>query len=78
MRQIGQQINSAKEKVERLIGIPVIVKITGARGKTTLCQGTINALFPAVFTVQMDDGSLRTFSYSDVHTKNVMFLKKTD
>lgn len=76
MREIGQQIDYAKKKVERLAGIPVVVKIIGARGKATLCQGKISALFPSVFTVQMDDGTTRTFSYSDVHTKNVLFLKR--
>lgn len=76
MRQIGQQIDCAKKKVERLVGIPVIVKIIGPRGKASLCHGCVSALFPSVFTVKMDDGTTRTFSYSDVHTKNVLFLKR--
>lgn len=78
MRQIGEQISTAKEKVQKLVGIPVLVKIIGARGKATLCHGTVSALFPAVFTVKMDDGSIRTFSYSDVHTKSVLFLTRKD
>lgn len=78
MREIGQQIDYAKKKVERLIGIPVVVKIIGVRGKATLCQGKICSMFPSIFTVQMDDGTIRTFSYSDVHTKNVLFLKRDD
>lgn len=78
MREIGQQIDYAKKKVQRLVGIPVVVKIIGVRGKATLCGGKVCAMFPSVFTVQMDDGTTRTFSYSDVHTKTVLFLKRDD
>lgn len=78
MRQIGQQLDGTKSKVQKLMGIPVVVKIVGARGKSMLCKGKVSALFPAVFTVQMDDGSTRTFSYNDVHAKNVLFLKRKD
>lgn len=76
MREIGQTINSAKEKVKQLIGVPVLIKINTGKGKSMLCHGKVTSLFPAVFSVTLDSGELRTFSYSDVHTKCVMLLNE--
>lgn len=78
MREIGQSINGAKERVQKLVGIPIMLKINSGRGKSTLVKGEVRATFPAVFTVALDDGQIRTFSYSDVHIKNVLFLPRKD
>ena len=75
MREIGQTISGAKQQVEKLLNIPVLLKISSGRGKSTLCRAKVTSVFPAVFTVRLDDGTNRTFSYSDVHTKNILFLK---
>ena len=74
MREIGQNLDCAKEKVKRLLGIPVLIKINSGRGKSSLCKGEITATFPAVFSVKLDSGELKTFSYADVHTRGVLFL----
>ena len=74
MREIGQDLQVAKERVKRLIGIPVLIKINYGRGKSSLCHGEVTAVFPAVFTVKLDGGELKTFSYADVHTRGVLFL----
>lgn len=78
MREIGQSIDGAKERVQKLVGIPVLLKINSGRGKSTLLKGEVTKVFPAVFTVKSDDGQNRTFSYCDVHTKNVLFLPRKD
>ena len=78
MREIGQSITGAKERVQKLVGIPVLMKINVGRGKSTLIKGEVTAVFPAVFTVKSDDGQNHTFSYCDVHTKNVLFLKNKE
>lgn len=75
MREIGKGIGEAKAKVESLAGVPLLMRVDEGRGRSTLRRGSIIAVFPAVFTVRMDDGEVRTFSYSDVHTRGVMFLK---
>ena len=74
MREIGQDLNIAKAKVKRLLNVPVLFKVNSGRGKSSLCKGMVTALFPAVFTVKLDSGETRTFSYTDVHTRGVMFL----
>lgn len=76
MREIGQNINSAKARVQQLKDVPVLIKINSGKGKSTLCHGRVSALFPSVFSVTLDNGELRTFSYSDVHTKCVVLLNK--
>lgn len=74
MREIGQNLDTTKERVKKLLNIPVLVKINSGRGRTSLCKGEVTAVFPAVFTVKLDDGETKTFSYADVHTRGVLFL----
>lgn len=71
MREIGQNIDVSKQSVQNLVGVPVIIKINPSRGKSTILKGEITRLFPAVFTVTLDTGETRTFSYNDVHTKYI-------
>ncbi|MBR4801094.1 MAG: hypothetical protein IK048_05465 [Clostridia bacterium] len=75
MREIGQDINVAKEKVKRLLKVPANIKIRSARGKTETVSGYVSALFPAIFTITFEDETTKTFSYADVLTGNVIFLK---
>lgn len=76
MRDVGRGIKESKESVEKLIGIPLLLKVNTGRGKSALYHGTVIDLFPAVFSVKLDTGEIKTFSYADVHTKGVLFLKK--
>ena len=72
MRDIGQNLDNAKEQVKNLLNIPVIIKLNSGRGKSTLLKGEVTAIFPAVFSIRLDSGELRTFSYADVHTHTVV------
>ncbi len=72
MRDIGQNLDNAKEQVKSLLNIPVIIKLNSGRGKSTLLKGEVTAIFPAVFSIRLDSGELRTFSYADVHTHTVV------
>lgn len=78
MREIGQNINFAKESVSQLLNVPVLVKIRTGKGKSTLCHGIVTALFPSVFSIKLENGDTRTFSYSDVHTKCVVLRSLKD
>lgn len=78
MREIGSNLQTAKESVKRLVGIPVMIKVNQGRGKNTVFSGEVETIFPSVFSVRLSTGELRTFSYTDVHTRGVMFLKKQD
>lgn len=76
MREIGKTLEGAKQKVLNLVGIPVLIKINAGRGKSALFRGEVTAVFPSIFTVTLDNGELRTFSYADVQTHGVMFLQE--
>jgi uncharacterized protein Veg len=75
MREVAQSISNTVERIKCLKGIPLIVKVIGARGKSTLFYGEVAEIFPAVFTVATKDGETKTFSYSDVHSGNILFLR---
>ncbi len=66
MREIGQNLDNAKQQVKSLLNIPVLIKVNSGRGKSTLLKGEVTAVFPAVFSV------LKTFSYADIHTHTVV------
>lgn len=74
MRDSGKSILETKDGVRRLKGVPLLVRIDSGRGKTTVVRGRVDGVFPAVFTLRLDNGEIRSFSYSDVHTRGVMFL----
>ena len=64
------------ERVNKLKGMPLIVRVTRGRNKIERFEGKIEAIYPSVFTVRLSDGGLSSFSYADVMAKNVMFLKR--
>ena len=76
MREIASSISNTIERIKCLQGIPLIVKVVGPRGKSTLFYGEVKDVFPAVFTVELASGEKKTFSYSDVHSGNIFFLKR--
>ena len=76
MREIASSIINTKERIKCLQGISLVVKIVGPRGKSTLFYGEVKDVFPAVFTIVTNTGETKTFSYSDVHSGNILFLKK--
>lgn len=76
MREIAKSIFNTVERVKCLKGIPLVVKVVGPRGKSTLIYGEVTDLFPAVFTVLTTTGEKKTFSYSDVHAGSILFLKR--
>lgn len=73
MREISKNILQSKSEVEKLVGVRALIKISERHGKETLVYGKVDKLFPSVFTVRLDDGEVRTFSYSDEHTGGVLF-----
>lgn len=72
MREIGQNLDNAKQQVKSLLNIPVLIKVNSGRGKSTLLKGEVTAVFPAVFSVRLDTGEIKTFSYADIHTHTVV------
>ncbi len=70
MREIVYRLDEAKLRAEKLKGIKVRFKINKGRNKFVFLDGTIEDVFPAVFTVRAEN-EIKTFPYSDLLTKNV-------
>ena len=68
---------SAIDRLNKLKGYPLIVKVNRGRNKIERLEGEIEATYPNVFTVRLADGGLSSFSYADVLSKNVLFLRST-
>lgn len=74
MREIGKGLGEAKAQVRELAGVPLLFRVSEGRGRSSIVKGRIVATFPAVFTVRTESGEVRTFSYSAVHTREVLLL----
>lgn len=72
-------INSVKRDVEKYKNCRVTIKSNGGRQKPKKFDGVIMDTYPSVFTIMLQNGkggSLKTYSYVDLITKNVeLFLK---
>lgn len=75
MREVTNKIESAVVRVRLLAGIPVGIKVNRGRNKIEKYGGTIENVYPKIFTVRKSDGALDTFSYSDVACGNIKFYK---
>lgn len=76
MREIGRGISETKNRVEKLVGIPLLLRVDSGRGRTALYHAKVIKAFPSIFTVELENGEIKAFSYNDVHTKGIMFLKE--
>lgn len=76
MREAGQNLDIAKKRVEMLRGTPVLLRVNEGRNRINCYHGIIEEVYPSVFTFRIDDiDKVKTFSYNEVQTKNVMFLR---
>ena len=74
MREIVKKLDACRARISMLCGMDVIVVVDHGRNKVEKFRGKVRDLYDAVFTVASGD-KLSCFSYSDVLTKNVRFLK---
>ena len=76
MRKIQFNIGDIKAKILSLKGEEVEMKYNKGRKKFDTISGTIQDVYPSVFTVSIKDqnGQVQTFSYYDVLCGNVVIL----
>ena len=76
MRKVNLNIDDIKSKILSLKGEEVEMKYNRGRKKIDTINGTIQDVYPSVFTVCVKDqnGQVQTFSYYDVLCGNVIIL----
>ncbi len=63
-------IDIVKNKIEENMNAKVKITVNGLRNKCSTFYGTISAIYPFIFTVNVD-GENKSFSYADVITGEV-------
>ena len=67
-------IDKIKDNIKSLVGERVALKINMGRNKEDFCEGVIMDIYPYVFTVKVGE-FVKSFSYNDVLTKDVIIRK---
>lgn len=73
MREIKGGIAETKDRIQRLVGVDVRLKVNRGRNNFVNFEGKIKDLYPSVFTFETaaEKPLVLTYSYTDVLTKNV-------
>lgn len=76
MRKVGMSIEDIKSRILSLKGEEIEMKYNRGRKKFDTINGTIQDVYPSVFTVSIKNqkGQVQTFSYYDVLCGNVIIL----
>lgn len=73
MRQIKTVGDSCKKQVERIKNVKLKFTVNKGRNKYVSFYGAVENTYPNIFTVRSEyEGELKTFSYSDILTGNIM------
>ena len=63
------------ESVRLLTGMRVKIKVNYGRNKIERIEGVLENAYPNIFTVRKTTGDLASFSYADIISGNVRFLR---
>ena len=67
-------IENIKHRVAATQGIERSCRFHGSRNQTDEFQGVITDLYPAIFTIQLSNHNIKTFSYSDILMQSLEIL----
>ncbi len=67
-------IDKIKKVVQENQGVPRSFIFHGSRNQIDEFHGIIMDLYPAIFTILLDDDKIKSFSYSDILTENLEIL----
>ena len=74
MRKATYGLDSVKQQIASLKGCGVDLEVNVGRKRIKTFSGTIQSVYPSVFTFIDNDGSIKTYSYSDVLCGDVKIL----
>ena len=66
MRANVNALNEIKERIANLKGNEINLSVNRGRKKIDKLQGSIENIYPSVFTFMTDSNAIETFSYFDV------------
>ncbi len=67
-------LDKAREVVLLNKGIKKSFKFKGTRNQIDCFDGIITDMYPAIFTITLDDNKVKSFSYSDVLIENLQII----
>ena len=67
-------LDSIKANIKNSVGIKHKFKYNGSRNQIEEFSGIISDTYNAIFTIKLDDGSTKSFSYSDVLINNIEII----
>lgn len=75
MREISQDVDYTKALIKKITGVNIKIKVNRGRNKTELLSGMVENTYPKIFTFRTPNGELSSFSYADILSNNIRFLK---
>lgn len=80
MRKVNNSIESAKNKVAELKGIPLRIRYNKGRNRISYFDGIIDEVYPSVFIVKVTNQLFDKLScnYSDVLCGDIRFKIKSE
>ena len=67
-------MNKIKNKIMENVGIKHKFIFNGSRNQIEEFEGVINGTYNKVFTILVNDNTIKSFSYSDVLTNNLEII----
>ena len=67
-------LDFVKNNIAKELGISHHFLLSGSRNQIREFEGTIIKVFPAIFIIELKDGSILSFSYGDYVIKNIKII----
>ena len=67
-------IDIARDTIRKNIGVLHSFQINGSRNQKEVFYGMIIKVFPAIFIIELSDGTVRSFSYGDFIINNIKIV----
>lgn len=74
MRKLPSGISEIKQQIEELKGVNIELEVNTGRKRIKTFAGSIQSVYPSVFTFLDIEGNTKTYSYSDVLCGDVKIM----
>ena len=64
-------LDEAKRRISKYLGKKYRFTYKGTRGQIEEFDGVITKMYSSTFLIELDDGSVKSFSYADFVIKNI-------